>query len=97
MTVALCAAINQHYTKYATALRIQSARKEIVEELDSMVAEVLISVCSLFFLTSFSISYPTLTSHCYCLVAHCLLFVCVGNARVHGAKEGAAEGDHFLP
>jgi len=39
--VALCAAVNQHYTKYATALRTQSARQEIVEALDSMVTEVM--------------------------------------------------------
>jgi len=39
--VALCAATNEHYTKYATALRTQSARKEIVVNLDSMIQEVM--------------------------------------------------------
>jgi len=39
--VALCAATNQHYTKYITALRTQNARQEIVEKLDSMVTEVM--------------------------------------------------------
>jgi len=39
--VALCCATNQHFTKYATALRTQNARQEIVTALDSMVTEVL--------------------------------------------------------
>jgi len=40
--VALCAATNEHFTKYVTALRIQSARQEIVQDLASMIQEVMV-------------------------------------------------------
>lgn len=39
--VALCAATNEHFTKYVTALRLQSALQETVPELDKMVTEVM--------------------------------------------------------
>jgi eukaryotic translation initiation factor 2C len=38
--VALCAATNEHLTKYCVALRAQSARQEIVQDIASMVREV---------------------------------------------------------